>query len=427
MALHRHGTRRGLAVLAAAGCVLALLALPELGIFSYSLTGSAASGGSLDYYVNPNFIGAAAGSPAQQIAAIQAAADEWLLSGQANFQFNYQGTSSQNTVAFDNTNVVFYSDTDGNGALAVCYWWTSGGQHDNFDIEFFDRDGTWDFDWSVNPVGNQFDIQSVATHELGHAVGLGHSNQAGAVMYPSIMAGSTANRTLHADDIAGCQAIYGAAPPPPLAVGYLVPASAWIGGGTPIQIHGTNLPVSGAVVTFDGVPATNPTWVDSSRIDCLVPPGSVAGAVDVTVSDGFQSDTLTGGFSYRTCRLQAPLAAGVYNDIQCRIPNDAGFWYQGLVSEGNSGIPLTPDPRVIPLSYDWVLYYSLLDGPGFDLPYFDQMNGFWDPAGNATFRFFLPDLPQVSGLGFYFAVITGDPAAPSSIRSISNAAFGIMP
>jgi hypothetical protein len=58
----------------------------------------------------------------------------------------------------------------------------------------------------------QFDFFTVALHELGHALGLGHSAVAGAVMEP-VYAGI--RRTLSADDIAGIQAIYGAAVPEP--------------------------------------------------------------------------------------------------------------------------------------------------------------------------------------------------------------------
>lgn len=74
-----------------------------------------------------------------------------------------------------------------------------------------------DEDWAA---GSGVDLFSVALHELGHALGLGHSTQPGAVMYPYYR--QTA--ALTEDDIAGVQALYG--PPeqpgltaPPLAPG----------------------------------------------------------------------------------------------------------------------------------------------------------------------------------------------------------------
>ncbi|MDD0148443.1 matrixin family metalloprotease, partial [Shigella flexneri] len=56
------------------------------------------------------------------------------------------------------------------------------------------------------PVPNAFDVETVAIHEIGHLLGLGHSNVREAIMFPSIGAGQTKN--LHADDINGIRALY---------------------------------------------------------------------------------------------------------------------------------------------------------------------------------------------------------------------------
>lgn len=52
------------------------------------------------------------------------------------------------------------------------------------------------------------DLASVITHELGHTLGLGHSTDPAAVMYPDIAAEETRARTLSEDDRAGIVAIY---------------------------------------------------------------------------------------------------------------------------------------------------------------------------------------------------------------------------
>lgn len=82
------------------------------------------------------------------------------------------------------------------------------------------------FPWSVAPGGeaNRYDLESIALHEIGHLSGLGHSALgetelregggrrvlgAEAVMFPiAFTAGSTAARTLKADDIAGISDLY---------------------------------------------------------------------------------------------------------------------------------------------------------------------------------------------------------------------------
>lgn len=57
----------------------------------------------------------------------------------------------------------------------------------------------WYYGASVLVPGNQTDFQSAVVHELGHAMGLGHSSEHSAVMYPTLGPG-VYRRDLHLDD-----------------------------------------------------------------------------------------------------------------------------------------------------------------------------------------------------------------------------------
>ncbi|KAK3010607.1 LOW QUALITY PROTEIN: hypothetical protein RJ639_010783 [Escallonia herrerae] len=74
------------------------------------------------------------------------------------------------------------------------------------------QDGRFHYDaderWSVGPapVAGEFDLQTVALHEIGHLLGLGHSEVEGAIMWSAIAPGST--KGLHEDDIQGIRVLY---------------------------------------------------------------------------------------------------------------------------------------------------------------------------------------------------------------------------
>lgn len=89
----------------------------------------------------------------------------------------------------DGTNRINDADIVTNTAFA----WTSEGEPDGCSSEFF--------------------IEGVQVHEVGHLLGLGHSNTAGATMFPSVSACNNAPATTEADDDAAINDLYGSSGP----------------------------------------------------------------------------------------------------------------------------------------------------------------------------------------------------------------------
>ena len=54
----------------------------------------------------------------------------------------------------------------------------------------------------------EFDIDGIMVHEVGHVIGIGHSNVSGATMYPTVSSCNFNNRTLESDDIAAKNDLY---------------------------------------------------------------------------------------------------------------------------------------------------------------------------------------------------------------------------
>ncbi|KAL2546960.1 matrix metalloproteinase [Forsythia ovata] len=76
-----------------------------------------------------------------------------------------------------------------------------------------DGDENWVIDGNFlngSPV-SAVDLESVAVHEIGHLLGLGHSSVENAIMYPTISSG-TRKVELANDDVLGIQELYGSNP-----------------------------------------------------------------------------------------------------------------------------------------------------------------------------------------------------------------------
>ncbi|MEI9941174.1 MAG: matrixin family metalloprotease [Pseudomonadota bacterium] len=122
-----------------------------------------------------------------------------------------QCDKSEYNSAAGNANIVLFREGEwpypgGQDALGVTFV--------NFDPESGE---IWDVDVEVNavtetlsidPSADEVDLDSLLTHEAGHLLGLGHTQDRAATMFPGYTRGSTGLRTLGYDDVSGLCAIY---------------------------------------------------------------------------------------------------------------------------------------------------------------------------------------------------------------------------
>jgi hypothetical protein len=91
----------------------------------------------------------------------------------------------------DGTVRIFDADIVTNDSFA----WTSQGEPDGCSSEFF--------------------IEGVQVHEVGHGLGLGHTDVSGATMFPSVASCNNGPASIEADDAAGLNALYSGGGGPP--------------------------------------------------------------------------------------------------------------------------------------------------------------------------------------------------------------------
>ncbi|MFH1235894.1 MAG: matrixin family metalloprotease [Parcubacteria group bacterium] len=109
-------------------------------------------------------------------------------------------------------NEVYFADISGNSVIAVTtVWGTFGGPLVNrelveWDMVFDDVD----FNWSLTGAADAMDFDNIATHELGHAFGLGHPRNTCTqeTMYAFASNGETLKRDLYTGDITGINLLY---------------------------------------------------------------------------------------------------------------------------------------------------------------------------------------------------------------------------
>ena len=112
----------------------------------------------------------------------------------------------------DNKNEVYFADISSEGAIAVTIVWGifRGRPSQRRLVEWDQIYDDVDFAWSASGEAGKMDFENIATHELGHSLGMGHppSECTEETMYAFASFGETKKRDLHTGDIAGISDLY---------------------------------------------------------------------------------------------------------------------------------------------------------------------------------------------------------------------------
>jgi predicted Zn-dependent protease len=148
--------------------------------------------------------------------AVLNAMESWESVGAA-VEFEYLGFTDTQEMGFDGENVVFFTDQwqEGSSKAAMTYNWTT---EDGAIVAFDIGVNSQNWEWTTDEIEPRMDLENVMAHELGHVLGLGHSDIDDlATMWESTTNGELIKRSLRPDDENGLLAIYGTEVPMGLA------------------------------------------------------------------------------------------------------------------------------------------------------------------------------------------------------------------
>lgn len=114
--------------------------------------------------------------------------------------------------SMNDQNEVAFGDIAEDGVIAATWVWrtTSGPPSQRYIAEWDQVYDVVSFSWSDNGDSNSMDFDNIATHEIGHAVGMGHPDSTCTLetMYAYASNGETIKRDLYTGDIAGVNRLY---------------------------------------------------------------------------------------------------------------------------------------------------------------------------------------------------------------------------
>lgn len=134
----------------------------------------------------------------------------------AGYEFKFMGFTDVKSAGNDDMNVIFWVQdsaswntmfpTQPNALAMTRLWATTSGRIDGFDMAF--NDAAYTFTFSEDPALSSYDVQNTLVHELGHVLGLDHSDVPEATMYHTSIKGEISKRDLDLDDINGIRYLY---------------------------------------------------------------------------------------------------------------------------------------------------------------------------------------------------------------------------
>lgn len=299
--------------------------------------------------------------------------------GGGNFAFFFEGEA--NTIGTTNDNICSEIPGSSGGVLA----YTEIPISDGWRIRYY---AVWTWQDGPGSVTSGIDYQGVASHEHGHALGLGHSTVSGATMYASISGTGTSARSIETDDKNGLQiGIYGT-----LDTG-VVPWIDTVSGNT--GAGGTVVVVGG---NFDT--ANNTVWLNSTGTNGvpykITGVSSTGGGTQITFtmpSSGVES----GGIHIQRNRTDHKALSEGHPYNYGGVPTDTILLVGPNVGFGGSNV--TYDWSNAPASSPWWFYRSFTDtgttinGQPFDIgtPYWTVATGTTTASGTGTLTGRIPN------------------------------------
>lgn len=134
--------------------------------------------------------------------AVNAGLATWENDAASWIDFEDAGVTTTSGPANDARQIITWRPIADAGVLARTWIWSTSARFVHVDMEF-----NTSYQWSTAPSVGEIDIESVALHEAGHALGLDHSSKRESIMYPTYSPGAI-RRTLDVDDLAGVHALY---------------------------------------------------------------------------------------------------------------------------------------------------------------------------------------------------------------------------